>query len=236
MTEWGTGELGGHTYLHYTPLSDRGVRHGFFFGSLNAAGEIPVVQAAWSGGGKLRLLTQEHGTGLVSADSPAIAPCADGWLVAGRQRDAVVLGIRTADCMPILLSSGGRAALIHAGWRGLAAGIVERAVLAVQGAADEPLLVIIGPAAGMDDYPIGEDILSDFRRPPLLHRAGGRLLLDLAGSAEAEVREVSRAPVTIVHSGISTISDRRFHSHRRDGALAGRNLTVLYPGAPAATE
>ena len=144
-----------------------------------------------------------------------------------------VLVVLTADCLPVLLCSrhGDEVAAVHAGWRGLAAGIIEQAVRAMRTPADE-LLAWIGPAAGPQRYEVGTEVREAF----LAERADaataftstrpGHWLCDLPQLARARL---ARAGVTAVHGGAHcTISDpQRFYSHRRDGR-SGRMASLIW--------
>ncbi len=89
---------------------------------------------------------------------PAIE--ADGQATALHGMGAMVL---TADCLPVALGCGGAVAIVHAGWRGLAAGVLEEGVRAVRevGGADE-IIAIIGPGAGPCCYEVGEEVHAAF--------------------------------------------------------------------------
>jgi YfiH family protein len=163
-------------------------------------------------------------------ESGSEAPCdADG---AWTDRPGLPCTILTADCLPVLFCdrAGTVVAAVHAGWRGLAAGILEAAVAALP---VEParLLAWIGPGIGVGAYEVGEDFEAAFRRRvPWLdtgfERHGGRVHADLERIARAMLR---RAGVGGVHGGgFCTYTEReRFFSHRRDPA-SGRMATVIW--------
>jgi YfiH family protein len=177
---------------------------------------------------------QVHGRGVFDADhaSPGtVQPEADA--IVSRVAGSYV-GIVTADCVPILAAAadGSAVAAIHAGWRGLAAGVIERGLGALRArTGDTPILCAVGPAARACCYEIDEPV-----RRALTDRHGDRLdgclepsrsghyRLDLSGLA---TRALEQDGVEITHIGIShrvcTICDGlRFESFRRDGADSGR--------------
>jgi len=238
MSEWGEGALGAHRYLHFLPLTKRGVQHGFLYGSLDARGtEDDIVQRGGEVLSPLRLLKQEHGVRIVAPAACDEMPVADGWSFDLMPGISGTVGIRTADCMPVLLAHRNRIALVHAGWRGLAAGILEQAVQRFDVQRQDEILVLVGPCAGGADYEVGAELLGKFRSPPAIQRRNGAIFLDLARTAETLLRAVLACRVSVHSIDISTISDRRFHSHRRDGDRAGRNLAFVALGARAsATE
>jgi YfiH family protein len=130
----------------------------------------------------------------------------------------------TADCLPIAIArSNGDThalALVHAGWRGLLAGLVEKAAAAVGG---RPL-AIVGPGIGPCCYEVGDEVATPFRK-----RYGGSVLrgrsLDLPAAAEAALRSAGCASVERLDLCTSCHADL-FFSHRRDGQRTGRQGVI----------
>jgi YfiH family protein len=144
---------------------------------------------------------------------------ADGQATALSGAGVLVLA---ADCLPVALGSASAVAIVHAGWRGLAAGVLESGVDALrrQGR-EEPILAVIGPGAGACCYEVGPEVRAIFgateareRRIDLRAIARERLL----GAGVTQVREVDAC----------TICDERFFSHRREGARSGRQAGVAW--------
>ncbi len=171
---------------------------------------------------------QVHGAvvarALAPTDSQAEPEEADGQATATAGVAGVVL---TADCLPIAIAGAGALAMIHAGWRGLAAGVVCQGVAAVRElGAQEPLAAAIGPGAGPCCYEVGEEVQAVFEdRGPAVRR--GRHL-DLKEIARVELR---RAGVTEVHDvELCTICSEPslFFSHRRDRGLTGRQAGIAW--------
>lgn len=140
--------------------------------------------------------------------------------------------VLTADCLPVLFCDRGATvvAVAHAGWRGLAGGVLEATVAALPAAPSE-LLAWIGPGIGVHAYEVGKDFRSQFRRRlPWLEdgfeRVGGQVHADLEAIARAIL---ARAGVGAVHGGgFCTYTDaRRFFSHRRE-ANGGRMATTVW--------
>lgn len=150
---------------------------------------------------------------------------ADGQATALEGVATVVL---TADCLPVAVGGEAAVAMLHAGWRGLAAGVLEEGVRALRelGAAG-PLHAAIGPGAGVCCYEVGEEVHAAFgAEPPELTRRGRNLDL----KAIARLR-LERAGVESVHDcGLCTMcSDASlFFSHRRDGGITGRQAGVAW--------
>jgi YfiH family protein len=142
---------------------------------------------------------------------------ADGQATTRRSTALLVL---TADCLPIALIAPEAVAVLHAGWRGLADGIVEEGVEAMRELGATEIAAAIGPGAGGCCYEVGDDVARAFERP------AGRL--DLKAIARDELRA---AGVGEVHeAGLCTIcSDPAlFFSHRRDGGATGRQAGIAW--------
>lgn len=183
-------------------------------------------------------LRQVHGTGVVDASVAGPAPVADAaWTtVAG-----TVCAVLTADCLPVLFCNpaGTHVAAAHAGWRGLAAGVLESTVawLSAAGARPDSLLAWLGPAIGPASYEVGSDVRDEFLRgdpeAASAFRATrpGHWLLDLYSAARLRLR---RAGVTAVYGGdYCTLAEPGlFFSHRRDG-LTGRQATLIWIDEPS---
>jgi YfiH family protein len=149
-------------------------------------------------------------------------------------RPGVVLSAMTADCLPILLAAndGTAVSAVHAGWRGLADGIVENAVSLFE----SDLQAWIGPAIGFDSFEVGEDVREAFcaSHPEYAiafkpHPTSGKWLADLASIAEMKLKSLGVNSVT--QSGLCTFEDpTRFYSYRRDGKT-GRMASFIWINA-----
>lgn len=179
-------------------------------------------------------LRQVHGTQVVriaaQADPGADEPEADAAITSA---PATVLAILTADCLPVAFAAddGSEIAAAHAGWRGLAAGVLESTVAALRTPA-ERVMAWLGPAAGPQAYEIGEEVFEAFvsrdarAQTAFVATRPGHWRVDLYALARQRLRD---AGVHRIHGGgLCTISDpQRFFSHRRD-QRTGRMATVLY--------
>lgn len=182
-----------------------------------------------------RWLRQVHGTDVVCADTVG-EPCAAdaSWTAA----PGVVCAVLVADCLPVLLAErhGRVVAAAHAGWRGLAAGVVENTVAALgaAGVAPRDLVAWLGPAIGPDAFEVGGEVLEAFRSvdhsAPAAFRPGrgqsGRWLADLYMLGR---QRLARAGVHEVRGGgLCTMSDpARFYSYRRERAT-GRMAALIW--------
>lgn len=176
---------------------------------------------------ELRFVHQVHGADVirVAADdpAPAVPPRVDGQATG---RHDVALVALTADCLPIAIAGGGAVAMVHAGWRGLAAGIVAAGVRAVRGiGGGGELWAAIGPGAGGCCYEAGDEVRARFDDVPAAH--AGRHL-DLRTIARARLEQAGVG--TILDAGICTICSEPglLFSHRRDRGVTGRQAGVAW--------
>jgi polyphenol oxidase len=176
-----------------------------------------------AGGATLARCAQVHGRDVVRRTAPPDGerPQADGVATNVAGVGAVVL---TADCLPVALSAPGAVAMVHAGWRGLAAGVLDEGVAALRDVgATGPVAAAIGPGAGGCCYEVGDEVRDAFADVPeaMLGRN-----VDLKAVATARLRA---AGVEEVHdSGLCTMCDARFFSHRRDQGTTGRQGGVAW--------
>ncbi len=181
-------------------------------------------------------LTQVHGAAVCDADAagtlPRSARVADAVVA---RRAGTVCAVQCADCLPVLLTDrqGSVVAAVHAGWRGLAAGVIEAALAAMR-AAPADVCAWLGPAIGPRAFEVGADVLA-------AHCAGdpgaaegfaphgeGKWLADLDALARRRLR---RAGVAAIHGGgRCTVNEpARFYSYRRDGpAATGRMASLIW--------
>jgi YfiH family protein len=177
-------------------------------------------------------LSQVHGANVVSVDtlrSSAAAPEADA--MTGR-RAGDVCAVRTADCLPVLFCArdGSEIAAAHAGWRGLAAGVLENTVLAMETQPDQ-LLSWIGPAISQPNFEVGDDVRDAFvSRDPA---ASGAFAANARGRWQADLIALARqrlamAGINDIYGGRwCTYGDAdRFYSYRRDPAC-GRLVSFI---------
>ena len=190
--------------------------------------------------GRPAWLNQVHGTAVVDAGQvQGGAPDADASFATMRGAVCVVM---TADCLPVLFSAadGGVVAAAHAGWRGLAAGVLQRTVLAMRGAGASDIVAWLGPAIGPQQFEVGADVLAAFRQAlpepehaalvtaafvPLAGRPG-KYLADIYALARLML---GRDGVTRVSGGehCTVTESGNFYSYRRDG-ITGRQASLIW--------
>ena len=128
--------------------------------------------------------------------------------------------VQVADCLPVALASADQVAMVHCGWRGLAGGIVARAVAEF----GEPPAAVIGPGIGRCCFEVGPEVLAAFA--DVEGAAEGRML-DLRMVAEARLRAAGVERVE--HVDLCTYCrDDLFFSHRRDGGVTGRQCGIAW--------
>lgn len=178
-------------------------------------------------------LRQVHGNRVVvlgSGDFAAGEPQADAIV---SRTPGTVCAVRTADCLPVLLCArdGSEIAAVHAGWRGLAAGIVDATVEALA-ARPEELLAWLGPAIAAPAFEVGDEVREAFLAagfdcaPYFSGNARGRWQADLFGLAAARLAALG---IGSIHGErLCTFADaERFFSYRREGET-GRLISFVY--------
>ncbi len=177
-----------------------------------------------------RWLKQVHGSHVVRAESVSSPVEADASIT---RTPNVVCVIQMADCMPVLFAArdGSVVGAAHAGWRGLAGGVVEQAIEAMA-VAPRDLVAWLGPAIGPEAFEVGEDVRSAFLADDAAAADAFRPLREGKWLADLFVLArlcLARAGVTEVHGGgLCTVSDpARFFSHRRD-RVSGRMAALIW--------
>ncbi len=209
--------------------------------SLNLAGHVgddPVavlenrtrLRAAFQLPAEPLWLQQVHGTEVAIHDGRPNAPVADAAVAFESGR---VLAVLTADCLPVVLvaDDGGRLGIAHAGWRGLAAGVLDRTVAAL-GVPGAELRAWLGPAIGPGAFEVGEEVRAAFvdaaadDATAFAPNARGRWQANLYALAR---RRLARLGVHRVTGGgwCTHAEADRFFSHRRD-PVSGRMATLAW--------
>jgi YfiH family protein len=192
------------------------------------AGELGV-QFAWR--------KQVHGAQVHLVEAPwteeGMPPDGDAVVTAVRGVAPLVLA---ADCVPVAIAGPGVVAMVHAGWQGLAKGVIGATVAVIRaipeapsshGSDNGPLAAAIGPAAGLCCYEVSDELIERFAHLGHGQRHCGRHL-DLKGIA---ADQLSQAGVNVVHDvGVCTICAPRdlLFSHRADGGVTGRQAGIVW--------
>ncbi|MBI1904734.1 MAG: peptidoglycan editing factor PgeF [Rhodocyclales bacterium] len=178
-------------------------------------------------------LDQVHGTDVADADAPRVIEpvCADAAIA---RRPASVCVVMTADCLPVLLcdTAGSVVAAVHAGWRGLAAGVLEAALERMR-CVPASVMAWLGPAIGPTHFEVGDEVRARFVAADAAAasafvpgHARGKWMADLYALARLRL---AAAGVTQVTGGtLCTYADQaRFYSYRRDG-VTGRFASLIW--------
>ncbi len=180
------------------------------------------------------LLDQVHGGRVVSVQS------ARGALHTHAEADAaftlqrgVVLAVRTADCVPVLLATAGGVAVAHAGWRGVATGIVAATVSALSsavGCAPSELRVAVGPHISQAVFQVGDEVVQAFEKASIpadvfLQQREHGLFVDLGAAVCHQLRAAGVQRFQRLER--CTALDVGLFSHRADGVLTGRQAGVV---------
>ena len=144
---------------------------------------------------------------------------------------ALLVSVRTADCVPVLLAAhdGRRVAAVHAGWRGVIAGVVTAALRQFELPAD--VIAAVGPSIGFDAFEVGPEVADVFDAAfdpdsPTRRSSDGRAHIDLRLAIERQLRSVGVTRIdntdrcTVAHAD-------EFFSHRRDNGVTGRMAAVI---------
>ncbi len=185
-------------------------------------------------GASIQWLEQVHGTDVNVVHMPGVQPRADASITAGVNQFCAVM---TADCLPVLLcdSRGSQVAAVHAGWRGLLNGVLERTLDRFEARPGE-LMAWLGPAIGPSAFEVGEEVRAAFvaldpETSTAFMPLKERYLADLCQLARLRLQAKG---VTAIYGGHwCTFSDpSRFFSYRRQ-SRTGRQASLIgiMPGA-----
>lgn len=177
-------------------------------------------------------LSQVHGTDVVDAASAVSGALGDGSVAT---TPGAVCVMMTADCLPVLLCdrAGSVVGAAHAGWRGLAAGVLENTVAAMRARGGQDLMAWLGPAIGAQQFEVGSEVRAAFVALDAAAAAAftpypgrdGKYLADIYLLAR---QRLARAGVSDIYGGgLCTVSDHRFYSYRRD-RTTGRMASLVW--------
>ncbi|MBC8479023.1 MAG: polyphenol oxidase family protein [FCB group bacterium] len=170
---------------------------------------------------------QVHSSDVAWVNHPGFFNEIDGLL---SENNRIVLTLQVADCLPVFIRdmTRNRIGLIHAGWRGLTAGILEKAVIKLRDAGTlvEDLKVYIGPAIQQEDYPVGAEVAACFCEKAKLP-ADNRWKVSLQVEALERLTKAGVHPGSVRISEISSFSNSTCQSYRRDGIRSGRMFAFM---------
>jgi YfiH family protein len=179
--------------------------------------------------------TQVHGAHVLAPRAPGLAGTGDALVARSPE---IVLAVGAADCLPVLAwdREGHAVAAVHAGWRGVVAGVVTRAVAVLEqaGVPASRLGVALGARMGPCCFVVGPDVASRFAKH-FVRTDGERRTVDLAAAARAQLDAVGVDPSRVRDLGACTACDPdAWFSHRRDAGRTGRawGIVALVPAGP----
>ncbi len=187
-----------------------------------------LVKAMLNLPGEPKWLAQIHSDRVVDAASVDLPEPADASFT---DQAGIVCAVMTADCLPVLVCSrdGQKIAAIHAGWRGLLAGIIGNTLAAMR---THDVLVWLGPAIGPSSFEVGAEVREAFTAKSDSYclafkaRGNGKWLADIYQLARLELAGLGIAQV--YGGGFCTVAEQeRFFSYRRDPAT-GRMATLIW--------
>lgn len=164
------------------------------------------------------LVSQVHGDQVVTAHSSGLIGEADALTTSTK---GLVLAIRTADCVPVLVEAENEVFAIHAGWRGIANGIITKVLCNVVGLKT----AVVGPCISVDAYEVGQEVVDGIMRSGIpreifVQEREPRPHVDLKAAASYQLMQVGVPNIDVLPH--CTFFDERFHSYRRDGNRSGR--------------
>lgn len=190
-----------------------------------------VGEAAGFRPADLLLVHQVHGANVLRASELRADSQADAlWL--HRDDGFGVVGVLTADCVPVLLVDAAQTvvAAVHSGWRGSVAGVVPAAVssLAARGVEPASLRAAIGPCIEWRGFEVGPDVAVQFPERHVRRAGLSRPHVDLVGVVREQLEEAGVPASNIERVGGCTHADpQRYFSYRRDGPQTGQHLAFI---------
>ena len=189
---------------------------------------------------------QVHGTKVAVVDRPDMTrDDLEGYDALVTNLRGVAIGVRTADCVPILLLDPEKAviAAVHSGWKGTVQRIVQNAVYVMKqnyGVQPETVKAVIGPCIGFDSFQVGEEVVQYFKdqgfplekiwkfnegegTSPMYHGHH----IDLVGANKWILKESGVPEGNVSVCGIDTYTDNSFFSARREGIQCGRIINSI---------
>jgi len=242
--------------LVFRPWLDEGITHGF-------SGIIPMkvdswsmaeyhrVFSSWYPKASLSISRQVHGSSILEIPNdleiPKDTPTEDSFFIVG-EGDAVIasrtyanatlnskraLAVQTADCAPILIITELDVAVVHAGWRGLASGIIQKTVQQLLNRGGNQFRALIGPAATAKLYEVGTEVIENIGpTAKAIKKNDTHWFLDIGHTALHQFVLASGRKGECHLANVCTIEDLRFYSYRRatthNAALEGRNVSFVF--------
>jgi polyphenol oxidase len=226
-------------------LEERGFSHGFSLAPLDFrrlatadASLREIVEDVGVDRARLYQASQVHGARVVVAEGdPAELLREEADAVVGRDR-GVAVGVRVADCTPVLAANveTGHVVAIHAGWRGVVAGVVRAGIDAIRSRGE--IVAAIGPSIGVCCFEVGDDVAAQIAEAcgeasVVVRGRGAKPYVDMRRAVRAQLEAAGVAGALLEDvAGCTKCGGERFHSHRRDADRAGRHLMLIQAFPP----
>jgi len=238
--------------------TQQGIRHGFGGADLDIATSVNRWAEVFGQNNKPLLFKQIHSDVFVVINNLTGVenllqnrPEGDAWIidcVALKKHGGVFVGIKTADCIPVLIVHKDYFAAVHCGWRGAAIGVLVKVIeyLKGRGVDAKDIEVAIGPGAQVHNYEIGEDVAEEFASSYISFKknnvgcseggiAEDEIVVKRAGKLYGNIprllmHQLAHCNVpfsNVVVSTTCTIEDKNYFSCRRQGDSAGRQITYI---------
>jgi len=226
--------------IAWGPLWDEGLTHGFCDSALSYEPENPVVASSKlvSAFNLTQALSpnQTHSANVVDVNNSKSYNSQDADIIIANRfadaqsQDKTAVFIKTADCVPMILVSKDRIALVHAGWKGLSCGAIEAGLNLL----NDPYLCLIGPAAESCCYEVGTEVLDSIGSTASAVKREGRDYLSTSKTAENIVRKFNSFNIRIERLGACTMCSAKFHSYRKTRTTS-RNVSFAIVPTPTIT-
>ena len=177
-------------------------------------------------------LAQVHGTRVADAEQAQTGNQADAIVAA---QSGLVCCIQTADCLPVLFCdvTGKVVGAAHAGWRGLAGGVLENTIERMRAKGASEIIAWMGAAIGPQRFEVGADVLDTFAAHDARAAGAFQAIAGRPGKFLADIYALARIRLQacgvqqVSGGGLCTVSDTRFYSYRRDG-VTGRMASMIW--------
>lgn len=233
-------------YLSWEPWLKDGLAHGFCNCTVDFApkNRLRVAKQLCRefGSGTVLTLKQVHGNEVLDLCREFLELHVSKELIDFQQGDAMIVpwragpekriccGLVTADCVPLFLRVGDRISLVHAGWRGIAGGVIEAALDRLTATKSDTAEIegLIGPCAGDLRYQVGDEVISAIGERAVFKKVGmSKYMLNLEATVTRTIEQYCSRQIRLESSQICTISNTSFFSHRREPQNSQRNFSFV---------
>ena len=213
---------------HFSPLD---VRAGFSLpqlSNLTSTARVLLCESLGLNDIYLAYPEQVHSKNVENCIYPGLYENVDGLI---SDEDQIVLSIKVADCVPIFLveKQTGIIGLIHAGWRGIAKGIVNSGIdqIVKLGGIPNSLFVLMGPSIRKCCFEVGQDVATQFPQKFVIKNSNGNIAVDLHKTLESQFISRGVNSENIFDTKKCTCCSHEMFSYRRQGKKSGRMIAII---------